>query len=465
MVLVLGAVGTMLFAALSVAGFLAGYDDPVEPVPVTLFRWDLLIGATRPPTGLILSALFAMLGIATAAVTLEAFAAIRIARSPDRVPLPEQMAPRARDFHPSGKVRVTVLVPAHNEEASIGATLQALALQSRPPERVIVVADNCTDRTAAIATEHGAEVFATVDNVHKKGGALNQALSGLLPTMGFQDVVLVMDADTRLNPDYLLTATRLLDGDPDLDAVGGVFFGEPGHGWIGQFQRNEYMRYSGQIRRRRGRVFVLTGTASVFRATALAEVAAARGVTIPGEHGAVYDTAALTEDNELTIALKSVGSAMVSPDGCAVETELMPTWGNLWRQRLRWQRGALENISAYGVTTATSRYWGQQVGIAYGTVALNSSLLLLLITLLAVDQWVWFPFWLVLGFIFWLERVLTVWRGGWRARGLAALLFAEIGYDVFLQCVFVRSLWDISLRRRAAWGHVQHGAVPAGGDE
>ena len=48
-------------------------------------------------------------------------------------------------------------------------------------------------------------------------------------------------------------------------AVGGLFYGEEGHGLIGQFQRNEYLRYGREIRRRRGRVFVLTGTASMFR--------------------------------------------------------------------------------------------------------------------------------------------------------------------------------------------------------
>jgi cellulose synthase/poly-beta-1,6-N-acetylglucosamine synthase-like glycosyltransferase len=55
----------------------------------------------------------------------------------------------------------------------------------------------------------------------------------------------------------------------------------------------------------------------------------------------VYDTVALTEDNELTIALKSLGALMISPAQCTVITELMPSWRTLWSQRLRWQRGAL----------------------------------------------------------------------------------------------------------------------------
>ena len=173
--------------------------------------------------------------------------------------------------------------------------------------------------------------------------------------------------------------------------MGGVFYGEQGEGILGQFQRNEYARYGLQIHQRRGRVFVLTGTATVFRADSLLDVAAARGVYIPGDPGKVYDTAALTEDNELTLAFKSLGATMVLPEECRVTTELMPTWRYLWKQRQRWQRGALENIGAYGLTRATLRYWGQQVGIGYGTVALNAFLVMMLITIFAVDQWIGSP--------------------------------------------------------------------------
>ena len=132
-------------------------------------------------------------------------------------------------------------------------------------------------------------------------------------------------------------------------AVGGLFYGEEGGGLIGQFQRNEYTRYARDISRRRGRVFVLTGTASIFRPHALRTVAAERGRAIPGIPGDVYDTLVLTEDNELTLALKSLGALMASPPRCTVVTELMQTWRALWAQRLRWQRGAVENLGDYGL--------------------------------------------------------------------------------------------------------------------
>jgi cellulose synthase/poly-beta-1,6-N-acetylglucosamine synthase-like glycosyltransferase len=354
----------------------------------------------------------------------------------------------------AGPVTVTVLVPAHNEEVSLPATLASLGEQTRPPERVIVVADNCTDATVSLAEAAGAEVVESVDNTHKKAGALNQVLARLLPTLGDNDLVLVMDADTRLSEGFLSAAVRRFTDDRALMAVGGLFRGEPGHGLIGQLQRNEYIRYEREVRRRRGRVFVLTGTASVFRSRALRTVADSRGDTIPGTNGRVYDTAALTEDNELTIAIKSLGGLMVSPRECTVVTELMPTGRTLWGQRLRWQRGALENLGAYGMTRQTFRYWAQQMGIGYGVIALSSFMLMMLLMALALDHWVWFPFWMGLGAVFMAERIVTVWPAGWRGRLLALPLLPELMYDLFLDAVYVKGVLDISLGRTATWKHV-----------
>ena len=379
---------------------------------------------------------------------------VRLAREPAAPP--SQLPDRPGG---SGPLRLTVLVPAHNESLTIAATLESLWTQTRPPDRVIVVADNCTDDTAEIAGEHGAEVFTTVANHDKKAGGLNQALLEMFAEIDDRDVAMVMDADSVIVPEFLQTAVGHLQAEPDLISVGGVFYGEDGAGLVGQLQRNEYTRYQRYISRRRGKVFVLTGTASLFRTYALKAVADSRGSLIPGDPGQVYDTLAMTEDNEMTLALKSLGAKMVSPMQCRVVTELMPSWRALWRQRMRWQRGALENIGAYGLTRATGRYWLQQLGIGYGTLALNAYLLLMLITLLSADvfQIIWF--WAAVGMVFVVERVVTVWPSGWRARLLALPLVIEIGYDLVLQAVYVKSLIDIASGRSAGWNYVPREAV------
>lgn len=345
---------------------------------------------------------------------------------------------------------ITVLIPAHNEEDRVGATLASLQAQTIRPDRVVVVSDNSTDRTVAIARAAGADVFETVGNVHKKAGALNQAIAAQRLT-GY---VLVMDADTVLAPEWIQTAAALLHLDCDLGAVGAVFHGDRADSLVTRLQSNEYTRYAREIDRT-GRVMVLSGTAALIRAEALYQVARTRGTDLlPGTNGAVYDVHALTEDNELTLALKTVGWRLESPAGCATLTEVMPTWGDLARQRLRWYRGAIENLRAYGWTPVTRRYWGQQAMLSFGVLALWLYLTLTAVSLAVGVQLAVSPFGLTVGAVFLVERVVTVWRSGWAARGIAALLYAELFYELFLQLVFIRAVFDAATRRAAVWHHV-----------
>ena len=364
------------------------------------------------------------------------------------------MKATAGEFH--GEVTITALIPAHNEEKLIEATILSLRNQDRQPERVIVVADNCTDRTVEIAKRLGVEIFESQDNQHKKAGALNQALNVLLPELGENDTVMVMDADTVLRQGLLKAAVKHFTDDRGLSAIGGLFFGEDRPGLLAQIQKNEYARYSREISRRHGRVFVLTGTTSIFRAKALRSVAQERGHFLPGTNGQVYDTAALTEDNELTLALKSLGALMTSPAECMVETELMPTLGALWRQRLRWERGAMENIAAYGVTSTTARYWSQQLGLAYSVFALWTYYLLIVLQIVSSDVWIWYPFWIILAVAFIAEKVWTVRSAGWKAQLLASTLIIELLYDTFLGIIFVKGALDMAFRRQAHWGESKH---------
>lgn len=355
-----------------------------------------------------------------------------------------------------GEITVTVLIPAHNEAGILTTTLPMLQSQSRKPDRIIVVADNCTDKTVEIARTFGVEIFETVDNQKQKGGALNQALEILLPGLGNNDIVMIMDADTSLDAGFIEPAVERFRDDRGIMAIGGIFKGYPGGGILGLFQRNEYDRYEQKINRRRGQVFVLTGTSTMFRSVALKTVAKSRGTVIEGIPGDVYDTLSLTEDNELTLALKTLGALMESPRSCVVHTELMPTWRYLWKQRMRWQRGAIENIGTYGMTPATFRYWGQQLGIGYGVLALNSFIAMQVITFLSLEDWIWYPFWTGIGLLFIFERVYSVRRSGWQAMLLAATLIPELLYEMFLQAVFVNSMIDITFNRKANWGHVDH---------
>jgi hypothetical protein len=59
------------------------------------------------------------------------------------------------------------------------------------------------------------------------------------------------------------------------------------------------------------------------------------------------------------------------------------------------------------------------------------------------------------------ERTVTVWPGGWRARLLAAPLLIELVYATFLQFVYVKSLIDIALGHSKHWNAASVGAPPS----
>ena len=95
-----------------------------------------------------------------------------------------------------------------------------------------------------------------------------------------------------------------------------------------------------------------------------------------------------------------------------------------------------------------------ELGTGYGVIALAAYFLLLLLMVVSLDHWIWFPFWIGLGGLFMVERVLTVWKGGWHARLLALTLFPELYFAAFLNVVLVKGILHISFGRQARWKHV-----------
>lgn len=98
-----------------------------------------------------------------------------------------------------GRPDVAILVPAHEEEDGIGATVAALRNQLRTRDRLLVVADNCSDQTAALARAAGAEVVERHDPDRRgKGYALDFGVRHL--ERAPPPVIIVVDADCTLTP-------------------------------------------------------------------------------------------------------------------------------------------------------------------------------------------------------------------------------------------------------------------------
>ncbi len=97
---------------------------------------------------------------------------------------------------------LVVLIPAHNEEDVIGTTLNSLLSALPDSGRIVVVADNCTDKTAEVARSHGVDVIERHDtNNRGKGFALAAGLDHLNHSP--PEVVIIVDADCTVSDNAL----------------------------------------------------------------------------------------------------------------------------------------------------------------------------------------------------------------------------------------------------------------------
>lgn len=101
--------------------------------------------------------------------------------------------------------RVAVVIPAHDESTGIIPILEDILPQLRAGDRLVVVADNCSDDTAAVAKANGAQVLVrTQPGQRGKGYAMAWAVAHLADDP--PDFVLFVDADCRLQPDFVAEA-------------------------------------------------------------------------------------------------------------------------------------------------------------------------------------------------------------------------------------------------------------------
>jgi cellulose synthase/poly-beta-1,6-N-acetylglucosamine synthase-like glycosyltransferase len=118
------------------------------------------------------------------------------------------------------EARFLFVIPAHDEEAGIGATVASCLAVRHPRERfdVLAIADNCTDGTAQAARAAGARVVERHDPEKRSKGYALEYLFAQLERDGDAeryDAVVVVDADTRVDPDLLAHFARALAGGAD----------------------------------------------------------------------------------------------------------------------------------------------------------------------------------------------------------------------------------------------------------
>jgi poly-beta-1,6-N-acetyl-D-glucosamine synthase len=254
---------------------------------------------------------------------------------------------RLRRYGPPARLYpadVAVLIPARNEELVIAATIRSV-LRLVPPQNVHVVADGCDDRTAAIARSYGLNVL----EIHPAGGkaaGIETAVRHFdLP--GQFEVLLLLDADTELDRQYLRRGLPLFD-DQGVVAVAGYArtAWRPGElNPIGRFlvayrtrlyAVMQWLKY-GQTWRWTNLTAIVPGFASMYRTWVLPRI----DLNPPG---------LVIEDFNMTFELhhRRLGRIAFHPGACAT-TQDPDNLRDYVRQVTRWQLGLWQTVRRHGL--------------------------------------------------------------------------------------------------------------------
>lgn len=230
------------------------------------------------------------------------------------------------------EVKLVVLVPAHDEEVVIESTLKGVREQLRPQDRLLVVADNCSDTTAVVARKMGAEVIERSDATKRgKGYALDFGIQFLRSNP--PDVVVIMDADVQVGEGTIPMIARLAYRHQRPVQAKNLLFltDKPCHRDMLSafaFLLKNYIRPLGLMHL--GGCCLLTGTGMAFAWKNIADVKLASGNIV--------------EDMQLGLDLAIKGSGPLYCPEALVTSEIAPSMRPALTQRARWEHGHFQTI-------------------------------------------------------------------------------------------------------------------------
>ena len=243
--------------------------------------------------------------------------------------------------------RLTVVIPAHDEEAGLGRTLTGLLSCHRPEAEVelLVVADNCGDRTAEVAREAGAATTRTgfavtvlerVDSERRgKGYALDHAFRTCAERGAEEapDAFLVIDADTRVSPNLFTATTKAFEDGAEAVQVP-YHSGDPERSTRARLQHVALLAFNH-----------LRPTSREHLGVSVGILGNGFGLTAELLERVPYTASSIVEDLEYHLELVRSGACVRFVDDALVAADAPPGEQGARTQRTRWEGGRFRMIA------------------------------------------------------------------------------------------------------------------------
>lgn len=234
------------------------------------------------------------------------------------------------------QTRFLILIPAHNEEVGIVSTLESLRYLNYASEhyRVLVIADRCTDETAAVVRSKNAQCFERSEGIPGKGAALAWGIQEARNAQIDFDAVVIIDADTRADRN-LLSAFDVEFRAGRQVQQGYNYISNP---WDSPFTR--IMAVTGVLRN--GRYYV--GKTAIGLAGMLTGTGMCLGAEVLKRHG--WTALSVGEDWEYSVELLLKGERIHFNPLAKTYAKESENFTQASDQRLRWASGRYAVIGA-----------------------------------------------------------------------------------------------------------------------
>lgn len=227
------------------------------------------------------------------------------------------------------KLKISVLIPAHNEEKTIHKSVESALYQSRPPDQIIVVNDGSDDGTSKILDKYADKI--TVLNISKPTGNKSYAQEwGLIFING--DIMITADADTLFDY-YFIEEIEKSFVDDDVAAVCGLVTSLK-HNWLTACRQIDYSIGQNLHKLAQsyiGHIMVIPGCAAGFSTKIFRE-------------NISFDHDTITEDMDFTYKLHRRGFKIIFNTKAKVYTQDPADIKSYIKQMRRWYRGGWQNL-------------------------------------------------------------------------------------------------------------------------
>ncbi|WP_459978066.1 glycosyltransferase family 2 protein [Nautilia lithotrophica] len=232
--------------------------------------------------------------------------------------------------------KITIIVPAYNEEVVIETSIKSLLEQTYPNLEILIVDDGSNDQTYIKAKKYEFDTGNRSLKVLTKpnGGKAKAINHGILNSSG--SLIMVVDADSKLDKNAALLMSRYFEDEETAAVAGSVYVSNQNNIWT-KLQALEYIEGLNMVRN--GQAFlklvnIIPGPIGMFRKKSLYDVG-------------LYDSDTFAEDCDVTLKLIAKGYKIDFEPEAVAYTEAPENLLDLIKQRYRWTRGILQAIKKH----------------------------------------------------------------------------------------------------------------------